>query len=195
MIPGHAAAEPIAIAPVSEPLQQDDRAWEAIHTGGGCMAWENVCDDGAARIWICDNGQSLGDDQTDGWLVGLHPYGEWLDHWQGSAKALDEALHLARLAQAARAFALGFNPKALLTYREFVATGRPVSDLGVAIEHADDATGPGRVYVDRVFMTGTDADGYSLVIGNVETTADRYEALERALYEFAASEGYLEAGH
>lgn len=157
------------------------------------MAWENVCDDGAARIWICDAGQSLGDDHTDGWLVGLHPYGEWLDHWQASAKTLEEALHLAGLAQAARAFALGFNPTAPLTYREFIATGRPVPELAVAINPADDVTGPGRVYADRVFMIGTDAAGYSLVIGNIETTADRYEILERALYEFAASEGYLEA--
>ena len=30
------------------------------HTGGGCLAWERIGDDGKTRFLICDEGQGLG---------------------------------------------------------------------------------------------------------------------------------------
>lgn len=190
-LPRHSAAEARALASVAQPLQDDLRVWESIHTGGGCMAWETVCDDGAARIWICDDGNTLGDDRSNGWLVGLHPYAEWRDHWQDEAPTLSEALALASLAQAARAFALGFNPNAPLTFGEFVASGRDVENVGAELGNTKEADEPGRIYANSVFLTGTGATGFFLVIGNCEWNAETFGKLERRLYEFAASEGDL----
>lgn len=88
----------------------DAMPWEAISTGGGCMAWSTACADGGAAIWICDDGNGLGDDGAEYWLVGLRPHEEWNDHWGDSAPTLAEALTLAHAALAARAFAMGAQP-------------------------------------------------------------------------------------
>lgn len=88
-----------------------------------------------------------------------------------------------------------------MTLDEFRATGRNVPDLG-AIDHiaASGQSGPGRTYLDdtlfieqlprRVCSVGPVR--WCLTIGNSQRVAS-LATLERDLYEFAVSEGYINA--
>jgi hypothetical protein len=80
----------------------------------------------------------------------------------------------------------------VMTFEEFQATGRDVADLG-AIEHiaASGATGPGRVYMDELFMYQPAPLGWCVPIGSHEGLFGDVVSAERALYEFAVSEGYI----
>lgn len=90
-----------------------------------------------------------------------------------------------------------------MTLDEFRATGRDVPDLG-AIPHcaAQEMSGPGRVYLDsdwplvieqlprRACSAGPVR--WCLTIGSHQRVAS-LAVLERDLYEFAVSEGYINA--
>jgi hypothetical protein len=60
------------------------RHWEVTHTGGGCMAWEQVAPDGEFYVWITDDDAGLGEDRKDlkaSWCVGLyHRESGWVCH-------------------------------------------------------------------------------------------------------------------
>lgn len=188
--PRHSEAERVALATVATPLDEHELAWESSHTGGGCMAWRSECDDSAACILICDDGNGLGDAASSFWLVGLHPHEEWNDHWQDEAKTLEEALNLATLAMAARAFALGFRADAQMTFREFLASGRDVADVGAIVGEPEQDGMAGRVYADdSCYISGTAGD-WSLTISNGSWDGP-LPGLERRLFEYAAGEGYL----
>jgi hypothetical protein len=55
-----------------------DAGWKIAHTGGGCLCWEKVAEgDYAAYVWICDEGNGLGNTADEPYLVGLYaPDGE-----------------------------------------------------------------------------------------------------------------------
>lgn len=86
-----------------------------------------------------------------------------------------------------------------MTLDEFRATGRDVPNLG-AIEHiaASGQSGPGRTYLDNYLFIeqlprracSTGPARWCLTIGNSQRVAS-LAVLERDLYEFAVSEGYI----
>lgn len=80
-----------------------------------------------------------------------------------------------------------------MTLDEFRATGRDVADLG-AIEHcaAQEMSGPGRVYLDPEWPLVIERvrGDWCVTIGNSQRVAS-LATLERDLYEFAVSEGYI----
>lgn len=79
-----------------------------------------------------------------------------------------------------------------MTLEEFRATGRDVPDLGL-IENLGAAGfgGRGRVYgVDGDLAIEFHCGGWCLTIGNSQRVAS-LAVLERDLYEFAVSEGYI----
>ena len=78
-----------------------------------------------------------------------------------------------------------------MTFAEFQATGRHVSDLG-AIEHiaACGIDGPGRVYADDLFIQYAPT-GWDVSVGSDVRAFGKLADAERALYEFALSEGYV----
>lgn len=88
-------------------------------------------------------------------------------------------------------------PAQSMTFDEFRATGRDVPDLGT-IEHcaAQEISGPGRVYLDDDWPLVIEGRGpWYLTIGNSSEMygPDALESAERKLYEFAVSEGYIDA--
>lgn len=53
--------------------------YDTAHTGGGCMCWEKVLAN-KCYLWICDEGNGLGDTVSEPYLVGLYDmHGEPLD--------------------------------------------------------------------------------------------------------------------
>ena len=78
-----------------------------------------------------------------------------------------------------------------MTLNQFRSTGRDVSDLG-AIEHiaACGIDGPGRVYAADLFIQYAPT-GWDVSVGNDVRTFGKLADAERALYEFALSEGYV----
>jgi len=78
-----------------------------------------------------------------------------------------------------------------MTFEEFQATGRVVADLSTVPEIAAqiDTVGPGRVYVDGLFIAGV-PHAYCITIGD-DSRITSLEEAERLLYEFAQSEGYV----
>lgn len=83
-----------------------------------------------------------------------------------------------------------------MTFQEFCATGRDLPDLAT-IPHcaAQEIHGPGRVYLDDewplVIEQGSSPDLWCLTIGNSSHESNDLQTLERELYEFAVTEGYL----
>ncbi len=53
--------------------------YHPAHTGGGCMVWEKVLPSGD-YLWICDEGNGLGDSLTEPYLVGY--YGSDGHEWE-----------------------------------------------------------------------------------------------------------------
>lgn len=86
-----------------------------------------------------------------------------------------------------------------MTFEEFQATRKWSDDIATAIGSAqwgDDGTACGQIYAGSLYIESAlhidSATGkYVLTIGNVQKFGD-LEALERDLYDFAQSEGYLE---
>lgn len=88
-----------------------------------------------------------------------------------------------------------------MNFAQFQATGRDVADLraveSIAAQLADDSTGPlpARIYGDGLFIeTGVEdnAPVYHLAIGSDSRVSFDLPRLERALYDFAVSEGYID---
>ena len=84
----------------------------------------------------------------------------------------------------------------MLSFSEFQATGRDVSDLST-IPHcaAQEISGAGRVYLDDewplVIESGSAPGLWCLTIGNDSHESNDLQRLERELYDFAEAEGYL----
>ena len=71
------------------------------HTGGGCLAWERQFADGR-YVYICDEGNGLGDEMGELYLCGLYDKdGDSID--VDAAQGLDKALDWAREAEAIEA--------------------------------------------------------------------------------------------
>ncbi len=67
-----------------------EAGYEIAHTGGGCLCWEKVLK-GERYLWICDEGNGLGDKVDEVYLVGLYNLdGDILD--QGEVLDLREAI-------------------------------------------------------------------------------------------------------
>jgi hypothetical protein len=87
------------------------------------------------------------------------------------------------------------SPMPVRTFAEFQATGRDVADLGT-IDHIAASgieSGAGRVYFDGYLFIQLIGTSWEVPIGN---TSERFTVLtnaERKLYEFALSEGYINA--
>jgi hypothetical protein len=88
-----------------------------------------------------------------------------------------------------------------MTFEQFQATRRTVSDLSDAIEDEQLVGAPGLVYLDALFIelrfedwVGSYANDYAykLLIGRDDWCSNELEPLERKLYEFAVSEGYCD---
>ena len=81
-----------------------------------------------------------------------------------------------------------------MTLDEFRATGRDVADLG-AIDDAQGFTGPGRAYLDDgLFIERIlPVERWCVTIGNDQRMTAYLARAERWLYEFAVSEGYINA--
>lgn len=126
--------------PVGRFLLKDPGRWNIIHTGGGCLAWELRSLDGSAGFWICTEGQGLGVEENETFLVGIHQDLEWNDHWQGHATGIAEAVALCHAAHAARCFAAFFRDDARLTLAEFSASRRECADLGRIDESVADTS-------------------------------------------------------
>lgn len=84
----------------------------------------------------------------------------------------------------------------MLSFSEFQATGRNVADLST-IPHcaAQELYGAGRVYLDDewplVIESGSAPGLWCLTIGNDSHESNDLQSLERKLYQFAVSEGYV----
>lgn len=83
-----------------------------------------------------------------------------------------------------------------MTFTEFQASGRDVADLRafdhIAAQFEDSGKPvPGRVYVDGLYIEGT-AGAYCLTIGNSSEAGANLAAMERALFDFAVTEGYVD---
>lgn len=84
-----------------------------------------------------------------------------------------------------------------MNFREFQATGRGVPDLrdddAVAPQLADSDTPlGGRVYLDGLFIERGEGGEYCLTIGNRSEIGKDLAVMERALYDFAITEGYVD---
>lgn len=64
--------------------------YSVAHTGGGCLCWEHNLSD-ATYLWICDEGNGLGDSTSETYLVGFYTEdGEVID--DGSVENFAAAL-------------------------------------------------------------------------------------------------------
>lgn len=83
-----------------------------------------------------------------------------------------------------------------MTLEEFRATGRDVADFG-AIDDAQGFTGPGRAYLDDGLFIERIADigdyKWCLTVGSDQRLYALLGNAEDALYQFAVSEGYINA--
>lgn len=91
-----------------------------------------------------------------------------------------------------------------MTFEEFQASRREVSDLGAELQDAafeDCGIASGLVYLNTLYIQHVTDNwpqdarargAFYLVIGNAEWISDDLTSLERKLYEFADGEGYLE---
>jgi hypothetical protein len=90
-----------------------------------------------------------------------------------------------------------------MTFEEFQATRRRTDDIGAAINDArweGEPPAKGFLYLDDALYieevqphwpeTARKAGKWFLLIGNQERISDDLPALERELFDFAASEGY-----
>jgi len=48
-----------------------DAGYKIAHTGGGCLSWEKILPTGG-YLWICDEGNGLGNSETETYLVGRY---------------------------------------------------------------------------------------------------------------------------
>jgi hypothetical protein len=84
-----------------------------------------------------------------------------------------------------------------MTFSEFQESGRDVPDLRVFThigpQVESDVPLPGRVYTDHEFYIEGVPGNYCLTISNDSRSGAGLESMERALYDFAVSEGYIEA--
>ncbi len=61
-------------SPVGQRMILD--GWHAVHTGGGCACWQKDLP-GGYYLWICDEGNGLGDQIDEAYIVALYePEGE-----------------------------------------------------------------------------------------------------------------------
>ena len=88
-----------------------------------------------------------------------------------------------------------------MKFSEFQATGRDVPDIRIvrsiyAAIASDDKPLPGRIYVDDLYIeSDVFTDGvqrYFLTIGNSSEASTDLPKLERQLFDFAVSEGYID---
>ena len=85
-----------------------------------------------------------------------------------------------------------------MTFKDFQATGRDVADLAslplIAAQGIESGQA-GRVYADDLFIETLVLDGapteYQLTLGSHSRISANLASLERKLYEFAVSEGYI----
>ncbi len=105
----HAAlqAAHAALPMIGPALIADAGAWVSHHTGGGNFAWALETFDGGARILIVDDDGGLGDERSESFSVFLDNGGDTSD-WSADAATMPEAVKLAGMIHAARAFATGF---------------------------------------------------------------------------------------
>jgi hypothetical protein len=62
------------------------QGYTIAHTGGGCMCWEKSLE-GGFYLWICDEGNGLGDKINETYLVGCYaPDGP--DGWDNTPESL-----------------------------------------------------------------------------------------------------------
>lgn len=89
----------------------------------------------------------------------------------------------------------------VLTFEQFRATGRDVPDLRAfdwyPTDPADPRAVPGRVYLETLYIFDAGETAvptgrrFSLILGREEWVDDDLEAIERRLYDWAASEDYF----
>jgi hypothetical protein len=81
----------------------------------------------------------------------------------------------------------------MLNLEEFRQTGRDCDDLGSALstDFGHDEPTRGRIYVDCLYIEQMRDGRWTLIIGRCEWI-ESLPQLERRLYEFARSEGYLD---
>lgn len=88
-----------------------------------------------------------------------------------------------------------------MNFSQFQATGRDVADLReydevlAQLGEDRDAPMPGRLYLGALYIelgVENDAPVYHLTIGNRSTMSADLAALERELFDFAVSEGYID---
>jgi hypothetical protein len=75
-----------------------------------------------------------------------------------------------------------------MTFEQFQASGRDVDDVGPIIQDEGYMGIPGRIYVGFLNIERMPDGTWSTVINNRETAGNLVDC-ERALYEFAISEG------
>jgi hypothetical protein len=83
----------------------------------------------------------------------------------------------------------------MLTFDQFRATAREVSDLGDELQDESLLGMPGILYVDALFIGREDNQLFFLLGSDTRLVPDLpeiREELERALYEFACDEGYCD---
>lgn len=120
-------------------LGADSADWRVDHTGGGCYAW--ACDtfDGGARVLIVDDDGGLGDERSESFSAHLDSAAN-PGEWSVTGETMAEAVKLAGMIQAARAFALGFRRLPTLAELETLAAdARPVNDDDWGTERQIDA--------------------------------------------------------
>lgn len=84
-----------------------------------------------------------------------------------------------------------------MNFKEFQATGKDVPDLRafdeVLAQLGEDRAEPmpGRLYVGALYIEGT-VGAYCLTIGNHTEAGAQLTLMERALYDFAITEGYID---
>jgi hypothetical protein len=84
-----------------------------------------------------------------------------------------------------------------MNFKAFQATGRDVDDLRafdeVLAQLGEDRTEPmpGRLYLGALYIEGN-AGAYCLTVGNFSEAGTDLAAMERALFDFAITEGYAE---
>lgn len=83
----------------------------------------------------------------------------------------------------------------MLTFDQFRATAREVSDLGDELRDESLIGMPGILYVESLFIGREDNQLFFLLGSDTRLVPDLpeiREELERALYEFACDEGYCD---
>lgn len=110
----HAAlqAAHAALPMIGPALIADSGEWTAVHTGGGNFAWALDTFDREARILIVDDDGGLGDERSEAFSVFLDSECG-TSEWSADAATMPDAVTLAGMIHAARAFALGFRPGAM----------------------------------------------------------------------------------